>query len=195
FASSGGAVNALALVARHPEQVRTLVAHEPPLAALLPDRERALAAVVHIRETYDREGPGPAMGKFIALTSIQGEIPAGFAGLPVPDPAAFGFGDEETDEEAQGDDPLFVQNLITCTHYEPDVAALRAAPTRVVIAVGAESEGQLARRAGHAIAERLGGEAVIFPGGHAGFLDARSGMPGVDPDGFAAALRQVLAAG
>ena len=32
FASSGGAVNALALVARHPEQVRTLVAHEPPAA-------------------------------------------------------------------------------------------------------------------------------------------------------------------
>src|SRR3712207_1321717 len=41
FASSGGAVNALALVARHPEQVRTLVAHEPPAAQLLPDRERS----------------------------------------------------------------------------------------------------------------------------------------------------------
>src|SRR5262245_52569291 len=37
FASSGGAVNALALVARHPEDVRTLVAHEPPLAQVLPD--------------------------------------------------------------------------------------------------------------------------------------------------------------
>src|ERR687890_251267 len=45
FASSGGAVNALALVARHPEQVRTLVAHEPPAAQELPDRETALAAV------------------------------------------------------------------------------------------------------------------------------------------------------
>jgi pimeloyl-ACP methyl ester carboxylesterase len=43
FASSGGAVNALALVATHPEQVRTLVAHEPPLASILPDREGALA--------------------------------------------------------------------------------------------------------------------------------------------------------
>ena len=37
FASSGGAVNALALVATYPEQVRTLVAHEPPLPSLLPD--------------------------------------------------------------------------------------------------------------------------------------------------------------
>src|SRR5437588_4615469 len=36
FASSGGAVNALALVTRHPEAVRTIVAHEPPLATVLP---------------------------------------------------------------------------------------------------------------------------------------------------------------
>ena len=192
FASSGGAVNALALVARHPGQVRTLVAHEPPLAALLPDRERALAAVAHIRDTYDREGPGPAMAKFIALTSIQGEIPAGFADLEGPDPAAFGL---DMEDDGSRDDPLFAQNLITCTHYEPDFAALRSAPTRVVIAVGAESEGQLARRAGHAAAERLGGEAVIFPSGHGGFLEARNGMPGGDPDAFAAALREVLAAG
>src|SRR6188472_4354807 len=41
FASSGGAVNALALVAAHPEDVRTVVAHEPPLAAILPDAENA----------------------------------------------------------------------------------------------------------------------------------------------------------
>ena len=51
FASSGGAVNALALVATHPEQVRTLVAHEPPLAAILPDREDALAACREVHET------------------------------------------------------------------------------------------------------------------------------------------------
>ncbi len=43
FASSGGAVNALALVARHPGQVRTLVAHEPPASQELPDREEAWA--------------------------------------------------------------------------------------------------------------------------------------------------------
>ena len=54
FASSGGAVNALALVARHPEQVRTLVAHEPPAAQELPDREPALAACEGIHETYQR---------------------------------------------------------------------------------------------------------------------------------------------
>src|SRR6266568_1200233 len=76
FASSGGAVNALALVARHPEQVRTLVAHEPPAAQELPDREPALAACEGIHETYLREGFGPAMAKFIAIISQQGLIPA-----------------------------------------------------------------------------------------------------------------------
>src|SRR5215471_6301487 len=39
FATSGGAVNALVLVAQHPEDVRMLVAHEPPAAQELPDRD------------------------------------------------------------------------------------------------------------------------------------------------------------
>src|SRR5215472_6583327 len=69
FGSSGGAVNALALVARHPEQDRTLVAHEPPAARELPDREAALAACTDIHETYLRSGFGPAMAKFIVLVS------------------------------------------------------------------------------------------------------------------------------
>src|SRR5947208_9007859 len=38
FGSSGGAVVGLALVTAHPGRVRTLVAHEPPVIELLPDR-------------------------------------------------------------------------------------------------------------------------------------------------------------
>lgn len=56
FANSGGAVNALALVAMHPEQVRTLIAHEPPNAAVLSDCEYALAACRDIHDTYMRSG-------------------------------------------------------------------------------------------------------------------------------------------
>src|SRR5919109_1808912 len=95
FATSGGAVNALALVAKHPEQVRTLVAHEPPAAQDLPDREPVLAACADIRKTYERSGHGPAMAKFIALVSHEGPIPAGFADQPGPDPAAFGLSAED----------------------------------------------------------------------------------------------------
>ena len=74
FATSGGAVNALALVAKHPEQVRTLVAHEPLAVQALPDRERALAANVDIHETYQRSGFGLAMAKFLTLLSLEGPI-------------------------------------------------------------------------------------------------------------------------
>ncbi|MEW2380898.1 alpha/beta hydrolase [Micromonospora sp. NPDC047707] len=190
FASSGGAVNALALVARHPEQVRTLVAHEPPAAQVLPDREEALAAVVDIRRTYDREGFGPAMAKFIAVVSHRGPLPAGFAERTAPSPADLGLPSE--DDGTRGD-PMFGQNIMTCTHYKPDFDALRAAPTRIVVGVGAASAGELAHRAGLAVAERLGSTAVTFPSHHGGFMSGEFGMQG-DPDAFAVTLRQVLTA-
>ena len=85
-----------------------------------------------------------------------------------------------------------VQNMISCTSFEPDFDALRAASTRIVIGAGAESEGQLACRGGFAAAERLGTTPVIFPGGHGGFLGGEYGQPG-EPDAFAAKLREVLA--
>jgi pimeloyl-ACP methyl ester carboxylesterase len=87
FASSGGAVNALALVSKHPEDVRTLVAHEPPLASILPDREHAMAATRAVAETYQRSGWGAGMAQFIALSSHQGPFTAETAGQPAPDPA------------------------------------------------------------------------------------------------------------
>jgi pimeloyl-ACP methyl ester carboxylesterase len=187
FASSGGAVNSLALVARAPGQVRTLVAHEPPAAQVLPDREAALAAAVDIQETYMRDGLGPAMAKFIALTGLKGPVPADWVDQPGPNPADFGL---PTEDDGSRDDPL-LGNMIPGTHHELDFDALRAAPTRIVLAAGAESEGELTYRAAVAVAERLGTEAAIFPSHHAGFLGGEFGQQG-DPDAFAAALRQVL---
>src|SRR5439155_8596219 len=130
FASSGGAVNALARVARHPGQVRILVAHEPPDAQVLPDREPALAAAEDIHETYLRDGQGPAMAKFIVLVSHKGPIPADFSKQPAPDPAMFGL---PTEDDGSRNDPLVGQNMVSCTHFQPDFDALRAASTRIVI--------------------------------------------------------------
>jgi len=187
FASSGGAVNALALVARHPHQVRTLVAHEPPTATVLPDREQALTAIVDVHETYERDGLGPAMAKFIALTAHKGPIPAGF-GDPSPNPADFGL---PTEDDGTRDDPMVGGHIVACTHYELDFDALRTASTRIVIGAGAESEGAFTYRAALAVAKRLGTDAVIFPSHHAGFLGGEFGMHG-EPDAFAATLRRVL---
>jgi pimeloyl-ACP methyl ester carboxylesterase len=188
FASSGGAVNALAFVARHPEQVSTLVAHEPPAAAVLPDREPALAACKDIHETYLRSGMGPAMAKFIAIVSYKGPITPDYIDQPAPDPAMFGL---PTQDDGTRTDALLGQNLISCTHYEFDFDALRRASTRIVIGVGAESDGELAHRAAIAVAERLGTTPVVFPSGHGGFLGGEYGQRG-DPDPFAAKLHEVL---
>jgi pimeloyl-ACP methyl ester carboxylesterase len=188
FASSGGAVNGLALVAKHPHDVRTLVAHEPPLASLLPDREHAQAATRAIRETYLRSGWGAGMAHFIAVVSHRGPFTAQDAAQPAPDPAMFGMPSED---DGTRTDPMLDQGLRHLPSFEPDFDALRAAATRIVPAAGAESEGEMANRGAFAVAEQLGTRPVIFPGGHGGFLGGEYGQTG-EPDAFAAKLREVL---
>ncbi len=189
FASSGGAVNALALVATHPDDVRILVAHEPPVAAILPDADAALAAVHDVRETYLRSGFGAGMAKFIAVTGYQGEIPDDWADRPAPDPAAFGL---PTEDDGSRDDALMGLNIPSTVEYVPDTDALRAAPTRIILAAGEESKGQMANRGAYAVAEQLGTSPVVFPSHHGGFVGADFGWPG-QPEAFASKLREVLA--
>ncbi len=188
FASSGGAVNALALVARHPADVRTLVAHEPPAFADLPDREQVIAACVDMHDTYLRSGFGPAMAKFIDLVSQQGPIPADYLQRPAPNPAMFGL---PTEEDGSRDDPLVGLSMIPIVHFEIDFEAIGSASARVVIGVGEESSNAVAGRAGLAVAEGLGVEPVTFPGGHDGFAGGEYGRVAA-PDAFAAKLREVL---
>jgi pimeloyl-ACP methyl ester carboxylesterase len=188
FATSGGAVNALALVAKHPEQVLTLVAHEPPLASILPDREGAIAVTQAIHDTYMRSGFGAGMAQFIAAVGHRGPMDADLARQPVPDPATFGL---PTEDDGTRTDPLLGQNIVSSTRFEPDVDALRTASTRIVLAAGAESKDQMAYRSAFAVAELLGTKPVIFPGGHGGFLGGEYGQAG-DPDAFAAKLREVI---
>jgi pimeloyl-ACP methyl ester carboxylesterase len=189
FASSGGAVNALALVARHPGKVRTLVAHEPPLAGLLPERQAALDACRAVAETYQQKGFGHGMAQFIALVSLEGPIPPDFAGRPYPAPGDMGMPNED---DGFRDDPLLGQNMVTCTQYEPDFGVLRSVPTRIVIAAGETSGDTLACRTAHALADKIGVETTILPGDHAAFLGGEYGQTG-DPHAFGPALRRVLA--
>ncbi|MGH2477249.1 MAG: alpha/beta fold hydrolase, partial [Candidatus Limnocylindrales bacterium] len=191
FGTSGGAITSLALIAKHPEDVRTLVAHEPPLASVLPDRGNAMAATRAIHDTYQAKGFGAGMAHFIAVVSHKGEFPDGFAEQPAPDPAMFGM---PTEDDGTRTDPLMgSNNMITTPHYDPDFDALRAASTRIVIAAGEASDDTMAHRGAIAVAQRLGIEPVTFPGGHDGFLGGEYGQTG-EPDAFAAKLREVLAA-
>ena len=187
FGSSGGAINALALAITHPEDLRVVVAHEPPAGGALPDAEQVRAACRAVLDSYQRAGFGVGMARFIALVSLQGEFGADVAEQPDPDPAMFGL---PTGDDGSRTDPL-MNNMITIPVWAPDPAALRSASCRVVLGVGEESGEMLAARAPRAIADQTGAELVVFPGGHTGFLGGEYGETGKH-DEFAAALRGVL---
>ncbi|CAN5392575.1 alpha/beta hydrolase [soil metagenome] len=186
FGTSGGAVNLLALLAAHPDDVRRAVAHEPPTAAYLPDREVVLAVIGAMKATYLSSGDGPAMAAFIALVMHQGELTADYLDRPAPDPAQLGL---SAVDDGVRSNPLFRNMPSGIEHRVAD--AVRGLGHRLVIAVGAESGDELAARGGRSVADHLGLPVTVFPSHHGGFLAAGMGPPG-DPEGFAAALRAVV---
>ncbi|MBD8078635.1 alpha/beta fold hydrolase [Cellulosimicrobium arenosum] len=187
--SSGGAVVGLSWIEQHPQDLRTLVAHEPPITPLLEDAPLATAAQADILETYRRDGFGAAMAKFIQLVSHVGPLPADYLDRPAPDPAMFGM---PTTDDGSRDDLLFV-NMETMPAWAPDGGALRSSGVRIVPAVSASGDGTLAWRGGAGLATLLEVAPVTFPGDHGGFA-ANDWSPDNDPAAFAAALREVLAA-
>jgi pimeloyl-ACP methyl ester carboxylesterase len=188
FASSGGAVTALALVTAHPDDLTTLVAHEPPIIPVLPDAEAAERARAGFRDIYEAKGAGAGMAAFIAMTSWRGEFTDEYFSQPAPDPAQFGM---PTEDDGRRDDPLLSDRSWAITGYRPDVDALAAAPTRIVIAVGEESLGTFTGRAAVATAELLGQQPAVFPSHHGGFMGGEYGYAG-QPEAFARKLREVL---
>jgi pimeloyl-ACP methyl ester carboxylesterase len=191
FASSGGAVTALALVAAYPNDVTILVAHEPPLVSVLPDAEAAERAAAQFRDAYAAKGHGAGMAAFIAMTSWRGEFTEEYFARPAPDPAQFGM---PTGDDGSRDDPLLSDRSSAVIGYRPDRDALAAAPTRIVLAVGEESAGTFTGRTSVAAAALLGQQATVFPSHHGGFVGGDSGYAG-QPEAFARKLRDVLTEG
>ncbi len=173
FGSSGGAVTGLALIARYPDHVRTLVAHEPPLALVLPEAEGARAGMEEIYDTYRSAGIGAAWERFSAFTGMNMSPPAGTERQPA------------SPEVVATSERFFGHGLLTIALYEPDFSALRGVGSRVVVAGGTTSKGEFPQRTAVALAERLGTPITEFPGGHTGFIS--------DSREFAAVLRRILA--
>jgi pimeloyl-ACP methyl ester carboxylesterase len=175
--SSGGAVSALALAQAHPSQVRAVVAHEPPLIELLPDRAARHAANEEVITRWlagDYQGSWRVFLDNAGLRLPEGMIEAMFGGEPDPQVLA--------DNGYQN-----TRMLRPTAYWQPDIAALRAVPGRVVVAIGEASAGQLCDRASRALAAALGTEPAMFPGGHTGFAE--------NPVAFATRLRAVLREG
>ena len=190
FASSGGAVVALELAATHPADLRTVVAHEPPLASVLPDRDAMAAAMTGMHDTYQAKGFGAAMAKFITVLMAEGELTADHAKQPDPDPAAFGL---PTEDDGSRDDLMFGVNMLVLPPYEPRYETIAAGAPQVVVGVGEDTGEQMTGRAARGVAARLGTEPVVFPGGHGGFSGGEYGQPADKPVEFAATLREILA--
>jgi pimeloyl-ACP methyl ester carboxylesterase len=188
FASSGGAVTALALVAAYPNDVTCLVAHEPPLIPVLPDAKAAERARAGVRDAYEARGRSAGMAAFIAMTSWRGEFSEDYFAQPAPDPAQYGM---PAGDDGSRDDPLLSDRSWAVSSYRADPEALAAAPTRVVIAVGEESIGMFTGRTSEATAGLLGRQATVFPSHHGGFMGGEFGYPG-QPEAFARRLREVL---
>jgi pimeloyl-ACP methyl ester carboxylesterase len=172
--SSGGAVSALALVQAHPEQVHTVVAHEPPLQMLFDEHEQIHAQTDDLIATYLAGDVIRAWAKFFAQADIampEGALEQMFGG--------------ERDPQTVADEHFwFAHEMRPTTRWQPDLAVLRAAPTRIVVGIGAESAGEFCDRSSRALGAALGIEPTMFPGGHTAFADA--------PAAFAARLRAVL---
>lgn len=174
--SSGGATVGLALVQAYPGDVRTLVAHEPPVVTSLPDKDEQHAQIGAIYQTYLDHGGMAAMQQFLTYIGMAG---AGGGDGPQWEPTP------EALAQMDATNKVFYGHLLRqTTGFVPDIEALTAGPARVVIGVGEMSGTQLARRTAEALAAQLGQTAVEFPGDHGGFVSHAAD--------FAATLRKVL---
>jgi len=174
FGHSGGALTAFNLVARHPDRVRTLVAMEPPVTELLPDRDKHRADEQAIHDAYRRDGVWAGLGVFMAQAGLDDDGAEQSGG---PSPAEMAA--------MRPNFEMFLGHMLApMSGYLPDADALRAAPTKIVIGTGTTTVGDVAHRAALAVAKLLDVSTVDFPGDHNGFS--------ADPEANAKVLREVL---
>jgi pimeloyl-ACP methyl ester carboxylesterase len=137
FGSSMGALIGLELAARHPDRVRLLIAHEPPVYALLEGAERAEALWGHTEtiEAFRREGLPAAMKLMIARAGVdfndrEPEVPSPVAAATEPKTAAQRIPDLQH---------FLTRDAPAVSRYQPDIAALQAAASKIVPALSSNS--------------------------------------------------------
>ncbi|WP_026343313.1 alpha/beta fold hydrolase [Nocardia sp. BMG111209] len=158
---SNGAIVGLDLLARHPERVRGLVAHEPPCFAVLPDAEEQRAMVDEVVRLLHAEGPAAAGARFFA--GIGGAMKM------LPETGDLPVREVERRERGAGNAPIMLAHeLREFISYVPDYAALAPVADRLTLAAGRETRGCLPYRPAVEIARRLGLTVAEFPGAHNG---------------------------
>lgn len=199
FGSSSSAVVALAALARHPGRLSRVVAHEPPVVALLPDPEAGRALFAAVREAFRQDGVAAAMATMAAgLAPEEGEAAPGperaaeRGEAPTPEQTATQEQAPDPEQAAtfrrmHANLPVFLEHVLCpFSGYVPDLVALKASAAHLVLGVGRDSRALLPAVAAEGLARRVGAGVAEFPGGHIGLTE--------HPRAFAARLRDVLAA-
>ena len=160
FGSSSGALVALEVLSRSPEQVQTVVAHEPPAVTLLPEAATWLAFFDGVYDTSCKEGVASAQHRF-----AEGVL---------------GSADRQAMERARREHAS--EFLLANARYwmehelrqyprtELDLATLSAHAEQIVLAGGRDSHEQMTYQPNKILAQQFGCDIVDFPGGHLGFL-------------------------
>jgi pimeloyl-ACP methyl ester carboxylesterase len=167
FSSSAGALIGLDLAIRYTDQVRMLIAHEPPAEGLLPGFDQFQE---NFRNTYLHEGP-PAFMKYVASLGVRVDNPEAGTGQSRINP-----------REAASIDDFFTHTFMAIHRYRLDIDALRkaSAKIRIVLAGGGDGREFYQYLCAAAVAERLGTSVTEFPGRHDGYI--------THPDAFAERL-------
>jgi len=176
FGSSAGAVVGLDLAVRYPEQISTLIAHEPA-THLLPDAD-PLQELASIREVYHREGMASVFKVLAAQNLFHLDDREPDAELPEQTLESREQNLKNLVFEFEHEFPMF-------DRYQFDFPALKRASThtRIVLAGGSGREDSTYRSA-TAVANQLATTFVEFPGRHLGYV--------THPKAFAQQLRALL---
>ncbi|MEV6946421.1 alpha/beta hydrolase [Streptomyces sp. NPDC051172] len=178
FGTSSGGIAVLDLLARRPERLRHVVAHEPPCVGVLPGGRRQQAMFQEVYDIYRAAGVQAAAAGLGAVLAGQ-EPEESRSGQPL-----------SRDEELGTPMALFLAHVLRqFASYAPDLTALTASATRLTLAAGADSGGQLLHRTARFLADNSGNGSrfVEFPGGHVGVAE--------HPVAFAELLTETLLAG
>src|SRR5262245_20214216 len=168
--NSSGAVIALDMAKTQPQAVRTVVAHEPPLARLHPQSKKWQRFFARVYLTALRFGSTLAALRF--LLGIQVSVRRLIASNREVTRHRRRSGEPYLSAK-EGLDVLLKQELLGVTNYLPDVELIKQNGVRVFIGVGewAKRRRTWFAKTAHILAEQLGCELVTFPGHHAAFMD------------------------
>lgn len=164
FGSSSGAIVAIALLQRHPSQVRTLIAHEPPLASVLPDSAEWLRFYADLYDTYRSAGIETSRAMFRTRMGMVATRPPKSTELPPAQLAAM-LARLRINEVF-----WYEHEVRTYPGFLPDLALLKSLSERLILAGGDTSRADFPYRPNQVLAEQIGTGMVHFPGGHVGYV-------------------------